>query len=53
MIKTSRMIIYLTPFICSRLKFYLLAVIGNYDSEPQLSLFFFLPLQLLLNVLII
>lgn len=41
MIKTSRMIIYLTPFICSRLKFYLLAIIGNYDSEPQLSLFFF------------
>ena len=52
MIKTSRMIIYLTPFICSRLKFYLLVVIGNYDSEPQLSPFF-LPLQLLLNVLII
>ena len=52
MITTSRMIMYVTSFIFCRLKFNLLAILGNYDSEPQLY-FFFLPLQLLLNVLII
>ena len=44
---------YVTSFIFCRLKFNLLAILGNYDSEPQLYFFFFLPLQLLLNVLII